>query len=582
MPFLPFLLLLAAPAAPQDAPLVRGAYHGPFDEALDESVVRDEDGRRSGSRETWERWEFWFEFEREALFRGPGRPDDLVLGKDGRYGSGPAALDRSAVLERAVPRLVAALGSPHAEVREAASLALGRIAAPGTPAALRAMLEDPSVPVRQAALLGLGLSGMGKALVPLAEVFSNRARSGGERAFAALGLGLSGRKEAEELLEQYLRANLKPDRLFGEEESVVLGAVWACGRLGESRLVPVLLEGYKDLERNAATASRRMRTVILAALGQMGDYSVRPFLVRGLQSSEVGIRRASAQALGLLGDRGAIGALARGVREESDIETVNFCLLAIGRLGGPGAETVLRDLEGPARRQRQTHAAWGLSAGLARAHGLLDELRKEFQVPGTRAFRGRDAAGRDFEKVRRDEERLRGALALGMGLVGDPNTVPLVLASVRRKGIDDDFAGYLAIALGLQGTDSAVAELRKEAAGPDARPEFRRGLVLGLALTGRPEAAGEIARILVEDADPTVRWEAGRALGLARTRKAFDTVLGALGEEGEVRPSPQQSAHLLLALGQLGGLRRGDGLAAILSGFDYRQEFPLFRALSKY
>ncbi|MFQ5747910.1 MAG: HEAT repeat domain-containing protein, partial [Planctomycetota bacterium] len=269
MPFLSFLLLLAAPAVPQDEPLVRGAYHGPFDEALDESVFRGKNGRRSGSRETWERWEFWFEFEREALFRGPGRPDDLVLGKDGRYGSGPEALGRPAVLEQAVPLLVVALRSPHAAVREAASLALGRVAAPGSPQALQAMLQDPSAPVRQAALLGLGLSGMGKALVPLAEVFSNRAQSAGERALAALGLGLSGRKEAGELLEQYLRANLKPDRLFGEEETVLLGAVWACGRLGEARLVPVLLQGFQDLERNAATASRRTRTVILAALGQM-------------------------------------------------------------------------------------------------------------------------------------------------------------------------------------------------------------------------------------------------------------------------------------------------------------------------
>ncbi len=582
MPALPLLLLFAAPAFPQDVPLVRGAYHGPFDEALDESVARDKDGRRSGLRETWERWEFWFEFERDALFRGPGRPDDLALGKDGRYGKRPDALARQAVLEQAVPLLLTALHSPEAAVREAASLALGRIAPPGAPKTLQEMLQDPSVPVRQAALLGLGLSGMGKALVPLAEVFTNRAQPAGERAFAALGLGLSGRKEAEELLEQYLRGNLKPDRLFGEEESVLLGAVWACGRLGEARLVPVLLEGYKDLERNAATDSRRTRTVILASLGQIGDFSVRPFLVGSLQSSDAAIRWGAAQALGLLGDRGALAGLARGVREGTDIETVNFCLLAIGRLGGPDAGALLRGLEDLARRHRQTHATWGLAVGLARAHGLLDELRKGFQVPGTRPFRGRDASGRDFEKVRRDEERLRGALGLGMGLAGDPNTVPLLLASLRQEGNNDDFAGYLAIALGLQGTDSAVAELLQAAAGPNARPEFRRGLVLGLALTGNPKAADEIARILVEDSDPTVRWAAGRALGLARTGKAFDTILAALREEGEIRPSPQRSAQLLLALGYLGDRRRGDGLAAVLSGFDYRQEFLLFRALAGY
>lgn len=551
----------------QEAPLLRGAYRGPYEEVLIEEAAAAK--ARRPLVDGWDRWEFWFEHEKEFLFRGAVEFPPAAVAADGRYGR--SSLTRHAVMEQAVPRLLRALAAREPELREAAALALGRIGGPEAGAALRSTVADPVGEVRQAALLALGSLGDGEGLSCLAEVFSDRTRPAGERAIAAVALGLAGCAESRSLLAGYLEWNLDADRVQGEEEKVLLGALFGAGVLRAPELTRLLCESVAELEAVAAASSRRVRTVALHALGASGDPAARPFLAERLFCGDAPIERAAAQALGRLGDRGALPALAARFAAGGDLETRLFCLLGAGRLGGPSAHVFLESAREEARRHRQLRAAWALAVGLCRGPGLGDiesELRTR---PGGEAVSA---------SVRRDEERYRGALALALGLFGDVRSEEALEAVLAPEGSDPDFLGYVATALGaLRGPRALETLLGAVQRGP-AQADFRRGLALGLGLTREEAAAEAITGLLIEDPDPSVRWCAARALSHARSATALARLCSAL--DAAQGREPARVAHWLLGLGYLGDRHVGEGLGSVLSGLNYRQEFPLLRALGSY
>lgn len=571
-----YLLLVFAPAS-QEPALIDGAYHGPYDEVLTDGVAaaaQQKDGESGLLLDTWDRWEFWFEHQRETLFRGGNDRSIKALKPNGRYGKELWALQRQEVEELGVPLLVRALDSPHPELREAAALSLGRIGSSVALKHLEKLLKDGVPQVRQAALLGLGMLENEDALLLLASQFSNDSFPGGHRAFAALGLGLSGRPEAAQLLNTYLERNLKADRLFGEMEVALQGAVWAAGLLDHADLSITLIEGATQLEKTAAAASIRVRTLILHSLGALGHSVSRPFLTKNLFSGDVAIERAAALAIGRLGDSGAIPALAaRLLGQEGDLETRMFCLLAAGQIGGPVASRLLDDYAKESVKHRNLRAAWGIAVGLSQAGVLYDDLKTELSARKKNARPG---------KVRRDEEQLRGALALGLGLFGDPRVVQDLWTNLNVKGVDADFAGYLGIAMGYLGGPKALEHLLAICQRKNQNAESLRGYVLGLGMIRDPQAAQQLTQILIEDQDPQVRWAAARAHGFTRTQKSFDLIVEALRDGGEVQAKPQDRADLLLALGYLGDRSRADLLASLLHGLNYGQDFRLLRCLRSY
>ncbi|KAA3611896.1 MAG: hypothetical protein DWQ01_07370 [Planctomycetota bacterium] len=560
--------------APQDVPLARGAYRGPYDEVLREqaAAAESEDSESKVLLDAWDRWEFWFEFQREILFRGlMERPGAAV--QNDRYGPEDWALGRQEALEVGQPVLLRALDSKFPVIREAAALALGRMGSNAAVNPLKRALGDSSSQVRQAALLGLGLIGDEDSVLALAGVFRNPSHTAGMRAFAALGLGLSGRPEAGDLVDSYLKRNLKPDRVYGEEETVLSGAVWAAGILPAPGLTVTLLRGAEELRTGAASGSRKLRTVLFQALGNRQDRLARPYLIESLNSQDLAQRRSAALALGSLGDPAAIPALQRAFLAGGDLETRMFALLSAGQIGGHQAVAWLNQVGPETVKHRQLRSAWSLAVGMAQVGPELETLRIE--LTGHEP----NQAG---AKVRRDEERLRGAVAVGLGLFGDRRTLADIQESMAVKGLDPDFAGYLAIGAGALGGSQATQYLLKLSRQEGKQVDFTRGLVLGLGLVKDPRAAAEITRCLLEETHPEVQWAASRALGLVRSRKAFQTLITALSEEGEVRREPENLAAMIRALGFLTDVRRGESVGSFLRNMNYRQDFRMLRVLRAY
>ncbi|PCH76369.1 MAG: hypothetical protein COB96_07015 [Planctomycetota bacterium] len=579
------MVILTVPAIclaifPQERPLVRGTYRGPYDEVLAEQVAAAKDGIRTAALlDGWERWEFWFEHERGALFSEPARLGHLRLNDYGAYGSRDGSLTRDEVVGQAVPLLLAEIDSPFPGVREAAALALGRIGEANGLDALKDLATDPIAQVRQAAFLGLGLLDNDRALVFLAEHWSDPGLPTSDRCFAAIGIGLSSRREGGELLKVSLDRNLKTDRLFGSQEKLLQALIWAAGLQGSEDFVPQLMEAFGELESSAASASRRVRGLICWALGAIGDPSARPWLSHQLHSNDLLIQRASAQALGALGDPASVPALAARLLEGGDIQTMMNCMFAAGRLGGASSEVVFKRFADASTKHRQLRAAWGLGVGLSQSDSQADALFSAFvsrnQIDLFKVDNINDL------KIRRDEERLRGAIALGLGFYGDQRAVVQLGDTLAVAGINPDFAGYLCMALGRLGGDKALASMKKFYDTSSAQVDARRGLAFGLGLHGSKESAAMLARLLIDDRDYSVRRSAAEALRLNRDAAAFNQVAAALRQKSTDN-NPHRRAHLVLSLGYMGDPYVGDRLAAMIEFAEFRQEFPLLRALSTY
>ncbi len=572
------LPLLFLSPQPQEVPLVEGAYRGPYDEVLAEQTR----ARESVLLDGWERWEFWYEHEQAALFRGPVEAEPQALLSDGRYAPRPEALRRGVVTEEAVPLLVEALSSPFPELREAAALSLGRC---GVSAAVEPLLEaarDPIAQVRQAALLGLGMLEQDRALVALGEQFADPSLPVGDRCFAVLGLGLSRRPEAEILIGTALERDFLADRLVGEDEKLLQATLWAAGLHGSTDFAPVLMTRTEELERTASTSSRRVRTLSLWALGALGDPAATGFLVKRLGHTDVAIQRAAAQALGRLRDPGALGGLAERLDAGGDLQTQVSCFLAVGRIGGTSAARVLEQHAEAVRGNRQLHSAWGLAAGLAGAASLMDGIFAEL-ISGHGKDPWEEEGLGSFENPRRDEERMRGALAIGFAFYGDGGVVEDFGTLVQRKGIDPDFAGYLCTAVGYLGGSKAVTILETVDASGLSTEDTRRGLATGYALVAHPESAARAVDMLLDPEEaPSVRLAAARAQGLARFGSSMSRILDTLEAELGDPAMAERNAQALLAVGYLADPYQGDRLAAPLEGWNYRQEFRLARCLATY
>ncbi len=567
-------LLCLGAVQPQEPSRVPGAYRGPSDEVLEDQ----ERALRAGLNpqalaDAWDRWEFWFESWRDRLLRGPAESPPLAVTPQGRYGHAGGALHRQTVLEEGVPLLVLALRDGDAAVREAAVRALGRIAAPGTAGDLLQALEDPDPAVRQAAFLALGMSGDGRALVELGDRFLGRGPAEA-RAFAALGLALSGRSEAVELLRLYLNRALAPEQIVGEEEIAVQGALLAAASLENPAFTSTLLRGWQRLRPAEGAAASRVRSLLLGALGATRAPEAKPILRRALAAADANESRAAALALARGGDASDLEFLAETVRSSADFQTREYALLAIGTLGTAGAGDVLASLEEITRRERQLRAAWALATGLARWSGGIEQVRDEFLYA--------TGAARREGRLRRDEEQLRGAHALALGFFGDARAVAWLQRVARREGVYADLRGYADLAIGyLDGPDS-LPFLLEEAGRGDLQRDARRGLVRGLGLLARTPATRELVRFVLDDPDPSVRRAAAEALTFHRSEEAFRTILARLTDGGELRLPAGHRPQALLALGYLGDLHRGEGPGVLLAGADSRLQSPLLRALESY
>ena len=147
-------------------------------------------------------------------------------------------------------------------------------------AALWALLEDPLVPVRQAA--GFALASLRDPAIVQAFILELRGASSAKAARAALTLGAAGfQNAAPYFTAAFSREDRKASAAFAQ----------ALGLLAEKSAAPLLIQALDD---------DFVPTEAAVALGQLNDVTAVPALVRALSHKKDTVRAAAAYSLACL------------------------------------------------------------------------------------------------------------------------------------------------------------------------------------------------------------------------------------------------------------------------------------------
>jgi HEAT repeat protein len=254
---------------------------------------------------------------------------------------------------------------------------------------------------------------------------------------------------------------------------------------------------------------------------------VRPLLFRALDEGDV--------------DPAALAALSRAERRALDAQARAL----LPQLRGEDHDTLGRLLEregAVAAARRQVHS--GRAATRARAGEFL-------------GLAGAADAWCDLVELLRDPDAaVRWQAAHALGQLGEPSSVPALLASVEgAHPLPVDLAADAIARI----KDCPVSVVRQ---GLRSRSVPTRALAV--ELVGRLQAlvaTDEVIALLAADPSIEVRARAARALGRAGPPEAIGPLLACLGDA-----SPALRAQALVALGRLGDAAAVGALRAVLVG----------------
>jgi HEAT repeat protein len=432
-----------------------------------------------------ERWEFWWEFNHDAYVNL--RPSLLNAPSSAAFPKF-APFDADGRGRLLVPALIELLRDRDEVVRSAAVLALARLQDPSVlPYIANAAVGDPSLPVRNNALIALGISRIPKAVERLKLTMFDETSPDESRVFAAVALGINGSPEGS--------ATLRSAFVVGSESAlpytVRLAAIWALGLAGDPGNAPFLrtLVNSKGLDETA-------HALAIEAIGRVGDRAANATLVAALDSPHSIVRRSAAVVLGVVGrpeDADVVRALEHALDADADQTVRSFAALSLGRIAGIGAPAIVERLR--ARFKGETAR---LRAFVALALGIS----------------GYQAAGTDLMAAFHDEgsTSLRGAYATALALLDQKEAIPELRAAFRNEKTPD-LRGYLAYALGRLGDVEVANDLRQILA-RDNQPQLLYWSAVALGLLGdRPAQQFLEEQVRRGGADQVTRGSWLHALG---------------------------------------------------------------------
>ena len=482
--------LLLGPAVARGDSTSRGAapaqYRGPSSEVASRGLPILDGGSLGGgeasrSPEGWARWEFWFEYEKDSIFR------EVLRDRSGKVGNAAGDAVASVVLpsdadvrDKILPALRAALRDSDVAVRSAAAMALGNARDRRSALALADILARGSIGERRAAALALGFLRDGDSVAPLVRALDNDADAD-VRALAALALGVTGDPAAAFALRGQLARSLEPRARAGREIRVAV--VDGLGLLGDREAVPLL----QRILVSEDARDDRLRSHAAKTLGRIGDPAATPPLLRVLADDpDAGVRRAAALALGGFRDAAAAEALARAIDGDGDVLVRGLAAVALARSAGAAAGKTLVPLL-DAKHDRSLRGFAAVALGLARDASAAPALRK--------ALEGRS------------EDSLRSAAAVALGILGDRAALPRLWEIARDASAPPEVRGYAILGAAMTG-DADVATLVKETLVSDAPREVLRSAALAAGILPFPGSAATLVRLSFEHRDPTVRGAA--------------------------------------------------------------------------
>ncbi|MDJ0975522.1 MAG: HEAT repeat domain-containing protein [Planctomycetota bacterium] len=548
-------------------------------------------GNRGRASPWEERWQSWWKLNRWAWLPGRhalrDRPDVVVT---------PSASDEPepdprdaweaaralGVREQIAPALQALLADPHGalgELRSASLIALAKTHA--TPEVLELLLEyandrGRASLIRESAAIAVGLlrrsedelaldgTTLDVARFRLLRLIDDKTAPTRTRAFAALSLGLLADQPYGTPFTQRGRvvAHELWDRLDAKRASdeVAVALLTALSQQPPAGVKPEVLEKLSEVVLGRRVHSRawteRERAHALTARARLGGKGSVRFVLRTLSASRLpkDVRRAALLAAAEMADRvteDERGDLATAVlRAESSARsplTKGLRRLALGRIVGAdlraGCTRLLKRgnlvselLSGPQAGAVSERAFSTLALGIA-VHGVETESKS------VASFRKRslDLLGKALDRNRGGDEQ-QGATVIALGLAGDLERVPAIVAILNDTNRAPDMRGHAATALGMIGSHKH----------------------------GVPKA---LRRALTDRRSDVVPSEAGLALALLGMNEAGDALVKSLMSASTERGM----AHGALALGQLGDLQ---AIPALLEAANDDKRSTISRAMA--
>ena len=415
--------------------------------------------RKSGASSSTSEWSTWWRLNRERY-----------LDRASSRSSTGDANDKVAKLERMERGKIAVhlrrtLSDPAMTVRANGVFALGKVGVGASIGDFERVLRDKDRTVSHAAMISMGIWGDAAAAPLLSGILREDKRSkellGARRSkmailedqvYAAVALGFLGRRdsvvaaEASELLLSTATARHPSVELN-------LAAIEALGLMRASSSMHRLIELMDDRRLDG-----RLRAACANALGKIGQRGAIRSLLTAVDSDQAALRRSGVIALGMLGtasDEAVVDALCASALSNDRAER-HFALMALGEIGGEKARLCLlsRFRKGAARER----AFAALAIGISRHPRDDDETLSELAKPLIASLNG-------------GASELRGACALALGLLRHRAAAePLMrmLKKERALSLRQDAA----TALGLLGEPVALDLLGSLAKGKES-PDLR-------------------------------------------------------------------------------------------------------------
>lgn len=518
-------------------------------------------GDTIGALEGYNRWEFWFEINKDVLLRSRDfrrkevlfnvPPEPTPVSDDGKVRLEEAR-------NRIAPALQAALKSSDPRVVRNAALGLGRIGAREAIAELEALASNSDMETRRFAVIALGMMDDRVVLSKLVNLVMNPGSVTEIRTAAALALGLQGRKEGARFLRDFVEKTLNVETAGGDDRDLYVASIVALGLCRDRDTAPILISRFRVIQPMSSARTKAVECALLQAIGRIGDPSGLVPLLEGMAAKDVQIRRSAAQALGDLGDRTAVKVLVTALEDDNDEQTRGFAAISLGRLGGEPARDALRKaFFHKGSRTTKTFSAIGL--GLLGDSGFAPELLKALEL--------------------NSEDDSRGSFAIALGLLRDTKALETLFKIVENRGTNADLRGYCAIAIGLiraEGTFARLLKILEE--DTDKVDLWRRAVCIGVGLFNEPKAGAALTKVLETDKREMVREHAALALNMTRSRAQIQPLISLFEREGM---KGDIALYCVSALAGLGDRYEYPVLSEIFFNANYRVRSMVLEEMQK-
>ena len=502
-------------------------------------------GRKASKSEGFERWEFWWGYNREPFLNLKenlakreaisGSADWLLGNNKKEDASASQRPTTKAIREKVLPVLEKALKDKHFDVRAAAVIALGKA---GDKAQLPAIIEtlgDNHKQVSESAALAIGILGEPAGLPVLRDLIKDT-REGKQlvkrpqgvpfrtRAFAGFAMGLIGDPSAvPDLLEV---AN--PSRREANKD-VPIGAIVGLGIMGSAAkdAVGPLIEIV-----NNSRVDDFIRSYAATSLGKIGEQEATPIIRKLLRDSSLHVRRSALIALGLLGaqdDAATIKYLQNEVEKGSDPQGRNWACISLGKIGGPEAMKTLKSVVDSKSGSFQSFGALALAI-------LAKNSDQQSEVVGM--------LRKGLEKSK--DTSTKGAFCVALGIVGD-KVVENELVKIMLGKNDESLRGYAAVALGMMQAKSAVPAIKQVVTERVKDPDLQRAAATALGIMGDKDVVTLLSDVISKASTEYVQSSAALAMGYIGDYTAIEALTELIEAKSGVADLAR--AHATVALG---------------------------------